>query len=240
MRSGREGTAGPALHPAPSRLTVGLADADPLSTFGLRRRLRSYVDRVSVVDGFADADLVLVDPHLHLKDITDITDITDVADVAELLGAMPADGVVVYTWAAASGLSGPDRLTAAGWPLRGWLSKGLEVDVLVDGLEGIHAGRWVSLDAPDPVQRLRAVSNGASRAHNLTVREGQIVSLIAAGFTNRQIADHSYLSVNTVKTSIRSAYRKMGVSGRTQAVVWAVQHDHVAWPSRVVGRDEHR
>ncbi len=220
MRGGREG-----------RLTVGLADGDPLSTFGLRRRLRSYVDRVSVVDGFADADLVLVDPHVHLKDIT---------GVAELLGAMPTDGVVVYTWAAASGLSGPDRLKAAGWPLRGWLSKGLEVDVLVDGLEGIHAGRWVSLDAPDPVQRLRTVSNGASRAHSLTVREGQIVSLIAAGFTNRQIADHSYLSVNTVKTSIRSAYRKMGVSRRTQAVVWAVRHDHVAWPSTMVGRDEHR
>ena len=222
---------GSTCRPPPTGLTVGLIGGDPLSTFGLRRLLRSYADRVSVVEGLADADLVLVDPHLHLNDITDIADLMD---------AMSLGGVVAFTWASASGPSGPDRLTSAGWPLRGWLSKGLDVDTLVDALEQIHDGWYVSLDAPRTMHLLRPVLKGTPNTPPLTPQEDRILSLIAEGLTTRQIADRSYLSVNSVKNSIRSAYRKMGVSRRTQAVVWAEQHEHVARPPRVVGRDEPR
>ena len=44
----------------------------------------------------------------------------------------------------------------------------------------------------------------------LTPRESQIVSLIGQGLTNHQISDQSYLSVNSIKRYIRSAYGKMG------------------------------
>jgi DNA-binding NarL/FixJ family response regulator len=202
-----------------------------LSTFGLRRLLRSYADRVSVVDGLADADLVLVDPHLHLNDI---------ADVADLLDTMAEGGVVAYTWASATGLCGPDRLTSARWPLRGWLSKGLDVDTLVDALEQIHAGWYVSLDAPQPMHLLPPVLTASPDTFPLTAREGRIVSLIAEGLTNRQIADCSFMSVTSVKSSLRSAYRKVGVSRRTQAIVWAQEHEQLAASPTVVGRDEHR
>ncbi len=212
-------------------LTLALADGDRMSTFGLRRLLHEYADRVWVVERLADADLVLVDPHLPMTDIT---------DVGDLMGSMAVDGVVVYTWAPSSGGSGPDRLQAAGWPLRGWLSKGLPVETLVGALERIHRGVWVSLDASEPSPRLRSVSplESESDLTRLTSREGQIVSLIAGGLTNRQIADQTYLSVNSVKTYIRSAYRKMGVSRRTQAVVWALRHDQAAPAPRSAGGDE--
>jgi DNA-binding NarL/FixJ family response regulator len=201
-----------------------------MSVFGLRRLLHAYADRVRVVDRLVEADLVLVDPHLPMSGIT---------DVGDLLESMAVDGVVVYTWASASGASGPSRLRAAGWPLRGWLSKGLTEQTLVDALERIHAGEWVDLDAPEPGHRLQAVPPMGAGPTSLTPREGQIVSLIAGGLTNRQIADQTYLSINSVKTYIRSAYRKMGVSRRTQAVVWAVQRDHDARSQRSAGTDDH-
>lgn len=58
----------------------------------------------------------------------------------------------------------------------------------------------------------------------LTPRESQVVSLIVAGRTNQQIAEECHVTLNTVKTYIRTAYQKMGVYSRTQAVVWCLAH----------------
>nr|WP_227467367.1 LuxR C-terminal-related transcriptional regulator [Nocardioides lijunqiniae] len=58
----------------------------------------------------------------------------------------------------------------------------------------------------------------------MSSRETEIVSLIVRGLSNQEIADTAYLSINSVKTYIRTAYRKMGVTRRSQAVVWAMQH----------------
>ncbi|WP_223286195.1 helix-turn-helix transcriptional regulator [Kocuria atrinae] len=44
------------------------------------------------------------------------------------------------------------------------------------------------------------------------------------GATNDEIARTCYLSINSVKSYIRSAYRKMGVERRSQAVLWGVQN----------------
>ena len=56
------------------------------------------------------------------------------------------------------------------------------------------------------------------------MREAEIVALITQGLSNQEIADRSYLSINSVKTYIRTAYRKMGVERRSQAVLWGIQH----------------
>ena len=50
------------------------------------------------------------------------------------------------------------------------------------------------------------------------------MALITQGLTNQQIADRAYLSINSVKTYIRAAYRKTGVERRSQAVLWGVAH----------------
>jgi DNA-binding NarL/FixJ family response regulator len=58
----------------------------------------------------------------------------------------------------------------------------------------------------------------------LNVREAEILRLIAQGLSNEEIADRDCLSINTIKTYIRSAYAKIGVHTRSQAVAWALQH----------------
>ena len=58
----------------------------------------------------------------------------------------------------------------------------------------------------------------------LTARETEVLALIAAGLSNREIADELFLSVNSVKTHIRTAYRKVGVSRRVDAIRWGVRH----------------
>ena len=61
-------------------------------------------------------------------------------------------------------------------------------------------------------------------ARGLSRREWEVLCLIASGLSNQQISEAMYLGLNTVKTYIRTAYRKLGVQSRTQAVIWAIEH----------------
>jgi len=58
----------------------------------------------------------------------------------------------------------------------------------------------------------------------LSPRELKVLRLIAQGWSNRQIADAVYLSVNTIEFHAKSIYRKLSVKSRTQAVHEAMQH----------------
>ncbi len=58
----------------------------------------------------------------------------------------------------------------------------------------------------------------------LSAHEGAIVSLIVLGLSNREIAGALHMSVHSVQTHVRSAYRKVGVTKRTQAISWGVHH----------------
>lgn len=62
----------------------------------------------------------------------------------------------------------------------------------------------------------------------LTARELEILGLLAKGYDNQTIADVSYISLKTVKTHVSNILAKLGVTDRTQAVVYAFQHDLVA------------
>ena len=48
--------------------------------------------------------------------------------------------------------------------------------------------------------------------------------MIASGLANRDIAEQTNLSINSVKSYIRGAYAKIEVTSRSQAVLWAIQH----------------
>ncbi len=63
------------------------------------------------------------------------------------------------------------------------------------------------------------------KAQGLTLREGEIIEMITCGLSNQEIAEHTFLSINSIKSYIRSSYRKMGVTSRSEAVLWGVHHD---------------
>ena len=99
-----------------------------------------------------------------------------------------------------------------------------DVDVL---LEKTGAVGWVALRGG--VDRLVALVEAAAfdgaETVTLSEREEQVLALIAEGLTNQQIADRVFISINSVKTYIRSAYRKIGVTSRSQAVAWGLRHE---------------
>ncbi|WP_139977383.1 helix-turn-helix transcriptional regulator [Nocardioides litoris] len=72
--------------------------------------------------------------------------------------------------------------------------------------------------------RVDAVEHRLGHDVGLTPREVDVLALITQGLSNQEIAERSYLSINSVKTYVRSAYRRIGVATRSQAVVWCLQH----------------
>ena len=58
----------------------------------------------------------------------------------------------------------------------------------------------------------------------LSPRETDVLRLVVLGFSNLDIARELFVSVNSVKTYIRGAYRKIGVTTRPQVVLWCVRH----------------
>ena len=82
---------------------------------------------------------------------------------------------------------------------------------------------------PGPARRNGAVwsPRGPSPVNamaQLSGRERQVLDRIAQGMSNQQIAQDLFLGVNSVKTYIRTGYRKIGVRTRTQAVLWVAEH----------------
>jgi DNA-binding NarL/FixJ family response regulator len=198
-------------------ITVALVDDYDVVLIGVAHLFDTYRDRVRVAEIDAnnalrdDVDIVLYDAYAQPE--------SDHNDVAELVRNPRARRVVVYTWNFE-----PDLVqTALRQGVHGYLSKTLSAEELVEALEAVHRGETVVSDPPGPATAADGL-DWPGRDHGISDRESEVLALITQGRSNAEIASMTYLSPNTVKSYIRSVYRKIGVESRTQAVLWGVDH----------------
>lgn len=105
----------------------------------------------------------------------------------------------------------------------GYLSKALPARDLVAALEAVAAGQVVVSEPPGQARTASGLE-WPGRGEGLTDREAEVLALITQGKSNAEVATLTYLSPNTVKSYIRTVYRKIGVSTRTQAVLWGIDN----------------
>ncbi|MEO8851081.1 MAG: response regulator transcription factor [Allobranchiibius sp.] len=111
----------------------------------------------------------------------------------------------------------------------GFLLKEIRGTTIVDAIRQVAAGK--SLIDPAVTGRLLArIRDEEShqerpdpRIASLTVRERQVLTLIADGLTNRQIGEHLDLAEKTVKNHVSGVLAKLGLDSRTQAALFEVQ-----------------
>lgn len=92
------------------------------------------------------------------------------------------------------------------------------------GISPEYAGRLLAAfpdAAPRPGDRLHTSEIQSQMVEPLSERESEVLQLIAAGLTNRQIAQKLFLSPNTIRVHASNIYGKLGVHNRTQAVARA-------------------
>lgn len=186
---------------------VALYDDYELVAAGLRAMLDPHRARVRVLDlgpragRPSDLDVVLLDPFTRSSPTVH----------PEAVAGSSGAPVVLYTWRPAEELQ--HLTTARG--VAGYLPKSAAAGEVVATLEAVH--RRVGGPA--------AARTGDPASAELTSREGEVLGLIARGLSNQAIGTALFLSGNTIKSYIRSAYRKIGVRTRAQAVAWVLQRD---------------
>lgn len=202
--------------PRTTPLRVALAGESELVTRGLHSMLAPY-DDITLVPGSPGGGVAtFVDVTMH--DTFGRLPLSE--ELLARLASRPAGGrFVVWSWHV------PEEMVSVALEngAAGCLSKDLPAAQLVQALRDIAAGEIV-------VRTVESDRTDSARSVGLTPRELEVVGLIAAGLTNLEIAAAMTLSVNSIKSYIRSAYRKIRATSRSQAVLWAVRHGIVRQP----------
>ncbi|MEJ3404805.1 response regulator transcription factor [Rathayibacter sp. YIM 133350] len=198
-------------------VTVALIDDYDIVLTGLAHLFDNYRDRVVVAE--IDARTAMEDPVDVVLYDSFAQPESDHDEIAGLVANPRARHVVVYTWN-----FHPDLIESARQlGVHGYLSKTLTAAELVAAIEAVNAGEMVF---SDPGRRAPSAPglDWPGRLEGITDRESEILALITQGKSNADVARLTYLSPNTVKSYIRSVYRKIGVTTRTQAVLYGVSH----------------
>lgn len=114
------------------------------------------------------------------------------------------------------------RALAHFWFLRGYLREGLHCNA--SRAEGQVMSPQQVLVSQSPLPMVQQDSLAAPAPVGLTRRELEVLRLMARGLTNAQIAEQLMISYATVNSYLRSIYSKMGVSSRTSAMRYAIDH----------------
>lgn len=111
----------------------------------------------------------------------------------------------------------------------GYLMKGCTRDELVTAIRTAAKGEtmWSREELRRVTGALASPRVNADVEVLLTQRESEVLQQLAAGLTNKQIAEKLHISYETVKEHVQHVFRKIGVTDRTQAAVWAVRKELV-------------
>lgn len=210
--------------PTPARqapITVVIADDHPVVRQGLAVLFEVQDDIVLVGQASGGAEAVRMtlecDPDVLLLDLK-LPGLDGMGVLAELRAHGARTRVLVLT--SAAGPSGPALALQAG--AAGFLYKDVDPDALVRAIRSVHDGHTVL--APEAAGLVAARPGGDARGiAALTGREREVLALLAAGRSNREIARSLRVAEKTVKTHVSNVLAKLGVADRTQAALLAVR-----------------
>jgi DNA-binding NarL/FixJ family response regulator len=185
------------------RLRVLVVDDHDVVHWGFRLLLerQSWVERcvVAAEGGEAMEQARRLKPDVALIDLL-LRDESGAELCEELHAAVPETRILLL-----SGVGSISPAVARRAGASGFVSKDLGAGDIVKAVRMVALG-------------MEVFGRGEEQAGPLSGREREVVGLIAAGATNREIAQRLYLSPHTVKEHTSAIYRKLGVRNRAEAV----------------------
>jgi two-component system, NarL family, response regulator LiaR len=198
-------------------IRVALVNDYEIIVHGLAAMLQPFSERVTIVDMAVgteperQAEVALFDTFAGRRYAID--------RARQMVHDGHVDHVVLYTWdAAAEFLNLADEAGVSGVVLKSQTGPDL-----VDVIERVAGGERIGFE--------NILRGRQSWDHEtLSMREQEVLALIAFGMSNAEIGKELFLSVDTVKTYVRRLYAKLGVRNRAQAALHAADH-HVMPPA---------
>ena len=216
------------LHSEQQRMTkILLVDDHALFRSGLRSLLQRQEDFEIVgeaADGLEGIKLVaLLRPDVVLMDI-DMPVMNGKEALSQILSSQPDLAVMMLTVSE----DGNDLTECMRIGARGYLLKNINVDFLLDSIRRAVDGD--SVLSPEMtaklVARLRSPESNkqSTEIESLTPRERETLAWLAKGVSNKHSARGLDVAESTVKVHVQSILRKLNLSSRVQAAVYAVEH----------------
>ena len=196
-------------------LRVVVHDDSELVVRGLERMLSAHADTVVLLPPARPgtptppSDLELYDPAYARA-----------AATADRPFTQRHGRLIAYSWDSSRDAVSTELARGAA----GYITKRAPAERLVRALVQISRGRVVVDVAGPRSPAARARVSTPAPEWPLTDRETAVLALISQGLSNQDIAHELSLSINSIKSYIRVAYRKIDVSSRSQAVLWGVRH----------------
>jgi two-component system nitrate/nitrite response regulator NarL len=211
-----------------ARLRILLVDDHTLFRSGVRALLARQADFEVVGEAADGLEGVKRAKELHpdvvLMDL-DMPGISGREALKMLLEELPDMPVLMLTVSEAS----EDLLGTLQSGAKGYLLKNIDAEYFVDSIRRVARGEAVV--APQMTGKLvaglkggpREAPAGASDKDKLSTREREILALLARGASNKEIAREFLLAESTVKIHVQNILRKLNLSSRVQAAVFAVE-----------------
>ncbi|WP_435825415.1 response regulator [Mycobacterium simiae] len=214
--------------PITGPVRVVLVDDHEMVIEGLKAMLAAFKNRVRVVGEAVGADnaitvIASLQPDIVLCDVR-MQGASGLDLCRDIRERTPASKVILLSvYEDEQYLFQALRVGASGY-----LLKGISSDELVRQLEYVQAGSTaidagLAARAADTAARLQRDEFWPGARQGLSQRESEILSFVVAGLSNRGIAGKLVIGDETVKSHLRSIYRKLGVGDRTAAVAVALR-----------------
>lgn len=88
-----------------------------------------------------------------------------------------------------------------------------------------HGHTWYSQTILEKMTHVKTESHFLNKGSNLTKREQQVLSLIAKGWNNFQIANNLCISEQTARNYVSRIYGKLEISSRAEAIIWTINNN---------------
>jgi DNA-binding NarL/FixJ family response regulator len=200
------------MNPDPNPIRVLIVDDHPLMRIGIAAIINALPDMHVVGQAGTTADAIRIfaaeQPDLTLMDLR-LPDQDGVEAIRAIRATSPRARIIVLT--TYEGDEDIHRALEAG--ARGYLIKGMPHEALVKALYRVHEGHRFL-----PQVVTAALSSRMPGSH-LSHREQEVLQLMFAGMTNREIADQLHIKEATVKSHVSVILMRLNVTDRTQAVV---------------------
>lgn len=201
-------------------MKVLIADDHEVVRIGLKYLFSEWTV-IEAVDG--DGALKLFAKHKPDVTLLDVRMPTDgMACLARIKLDHPSARILMF-----SGNDNPTYVArAVALGAQGYLPKTASGKEIIAAVRAVAGGE--DLWTRDLLRRVSgALASNSNTGVMLTKREGEVLKQLAFGLSNKEIAQALGISYETVKEHVQHILRKIGVSDRTQAAVWAVRKELV-------------
>ncbi len=208
----------------PDQVSLLLCDDHPLLLIGLKTFLTQH-DGFLILGEATDGETLLhlasrLQPHIVIVDMSTAKR-NNFQVLNQLNQTCPDTRIIILT----NELDPLDLFRSLQAGVQGYLLKTSDPNLLIEAILSVHSGKpWLP---PDLIPPLISVITDFSKALNLhpiqtlSLREREILRLVAEGLSNKEIANQLHLSVQTVKVYLTRVFQKLGVRNRVEAAQYA-------------------